>query len=134
MYTEHGSKNRNSGFFQLHVDNKEVSIFKNPSAGQRCLVSLLDVYLSKLREKAKEADIFYCRPLEKFTDNGPWYSAQPRDKHVLNEMVKKMCSEADQMVTIPTTVFELQEQHSFFRIMCLKKSSRKSLAIGQPKH
>ena len=25
------------------------------------------------------------------------------------------------MVTIPTTVFELQEQHSFFRIRCLKK-------------
>ena len=29
---EHGSKNRNGGFFQLHVDNKEVSIFKNPAS------------------------------------------------------------------------------------------------------
>ena len=40
VYMEHGSKNRNGGFFQLHVDNKEVSIFKNPTASQRCLVSL----------------------------------------------------------------------------------------------
>ena len=24
VYTEHGSKNRNGGFFQLHVDNKLI--------------------------------------------------------------------------------------------------------------
>jgi len=27
VYTEHGSKNRNGGFFQLHVDNKIVEIY-----------------------------------------------------------------------------------------------------------
>ena len=54
LKTKHGSKNRNGGFHQLHVDNKEVSIFKNPSAGQRCLLSLLDLYLSKIPEKAKK--------------------------------------------------------------------------------
>lgn len=43
-------KNRNGGLFQLHVDNKEVLIFKNPSEVQRCLVSLLDMYLSSLPE------------------------------------------------------------------------------------
>ena len=32
VYTEHGSKNRNGGFFQLHVDNKEVSESKCWSA------------------------------------------------------------------------------------------------------
>ena len=68
-------------------------MFKNPSAGQRCLVSLLELYLIKLPEKAKEADIFYCRLLEKFKDDSPWYSSH-QGANVLNEMVKKMCSEA----------------------------------------
>ena len=31
IYIEHGSKNRNGGFYQLHVENKSVSIFKNDS-------------------------------------------------------------------------------------------------------
>ena len=91
---EHGSKNRNGGFFLLHVDNKEVSIFTNPTASQRCLVSLLGKYFSKIPEKAKKADTFYCRPLDKFRDDGPWYSVQPRGKHALSEMVKRMCNEA----------------------------------------
>ena len=94
VYTEHGSKNRNGGFYQLHVSNKSVPIFKNPAASESCLISLLDQYLSKLPQAAKEMDIFYCRPLVKNEDNGPWYSKQPRGKHVLNEMVKNMCHEA----------------------------------------
>lgn len=32
VYTEHGSKNRNGEFYQLHIENKEVPIFKNPEA------------------------------------------------------------------------------------------------------
>ena len=82
------------GFFKLHVDNKEVSIFKNPTAGQQCLVSLLDMYFSMITGKAKETDTFYCRPLDKYRDDGPWYSVQPQGKHALNEMVKNMCNEA----------------------------------------
>ena len=34
VYTEHGSKNRNGGFFQLHVDNKVVEIHKSEDAGE----------------------------------------------------------------------------------------------------
>ena len=48
IYTEHGSKNRNGGFYQLHIENKVVPIFKNQEAGCRCLVSLLDLYIDKL--------------------------------------------------------------------------------------
>ena len=58
MYTEHGSKYRNGGFYQLHVNNKRVEILKNPEAGRRCLVSLLDLYLEKLPPEAKEKGIF----------------------------------------------------------------------------
>ena len=95
IYTEHGSKNRNGGFYQLHVENKVVPIFKHPEAGCRCLVSLLDLYIEKLPPIAKTQDLFYCRSLQKYNqDSGPWYSNQPRGKHYLSEMVKNMCKEA----------------------------------------
>ena len=45
---------------------------------KRCLVSLLDLYFSKLPQSAKDKDIFYYRPLNKYTADGPWYSEQPR--------------------------------------------------------
>ena len=57
VYTEHGSKNRNGGFFQLYVDNKSVKIHKNKDAGERCLVYLLDLYPSKIPQRAKDKDI-----------------------------------------------------------------------------
>jgi len=44
-----------------------------------------------LLQAVKKVDIFYCRSIEKYQ---PWYSKQPRGKHYLNEMVKKMCVEA----------------------------------------
>ena len=48
VYTEHGCNNQNSGLYQLHIENKEVPVFKNPEAGWRCLVLLLDLYIEKL--------------------------------------------------------------------------------------
>ena len=60
--------------FLRPCNNQEVSLFQNPTAGQWCLVSLLDMYFSKIYEKAKETDTFYCRPLDKYRDDDPWYS------------------------------------------------------------
>ena len=80
-------KNRNGGFYQLGIDNKCVPIYQNEQAGERCVFSLLDKYISKLPEEAKAADLFYCRPLQYFKEDGPWYSRQPRGKHILNSMV-----------------------------------------------
>ena len=94
MYTEYGSKNRNGGFYQLGVENKCVPIYRNREAGERCLVYLLDLYISKIPDEAKEADLFYCRPLQMFAESNCWYSRKPRGKHTLNDMVKTMCSEA----------------------------------------
>ena len=42
VYSKHGSKNRNGGFFQLDVDN--ITIHRSESSGERCLVTLLDLY------------------------------------------------------------------------------------------
>jgi len=95
IYNEHGSKNRNGGFFQLDVDNKSVSIFRNEEAGERCLVFLLDTYLKRLPQGAIQKDLFYCRPLEHFGKDGQWYCTQPRGKHYLNDIVKSIFCEAN---------------------------------------
>ena len=93
MYTENGSKNRTGGFYQLGIDNKSVPIFKNVDAGERCFVSLLNLYLSKLPQAAIDKDISYCTPLERFDKDSHWYSQQ-RGKHTLANMVKNMFTEA----------------------------------------
>ena len=75
VYSEHGSKNHNGGFFQLDVENKNVSIFKNEEAGERCLVILLDMYLKRSPPGAILKDLFYYKPLDNFREDqdGPWY-------------------------------------------------------------
>lgn len=112
-YTEHGSKNRNGGFYQLQVENKSVSIFKNEGAGECCLVYLLDLYLQKLPQSAITGGVYYCRPIEKYKADGPWYSQQPRGQHYLNAMVKSMFDEAG----IQITVYELLEPLNYFNLM-----------------
>jgi len=94
IYSEHGSKNRSGGFYQLHVENKNVEIFRSSENGQPCVFSLLDLYLSKLPPKAIEQNIFYCRALQSYQGEKIWYSAQPRSKHFLSMMVKNMCKDA----------------------------------------
>ena len=56
---------------------------------------ILDKYISKLSEEAKEKDLFYVRPLEKISSlSKPWYSSVPIGKHSLHAKMKNMCSEA----------------------------------------
>ena len=62
VYVETGSKNRSGGLKELNVDNKVVPIYVCPAAGERCLVHLLDLYLSKLPSIAFEKDVFYRKP------------------------------------------------------------------------
>ena len=96
VYHENVSKNRNGSFKQLHVSSKVVPVYSCPEAGQRCPVYLLDLYISKLPQEAKEQDLVYVRPLEKqpHDTSKPWYSAVPIGNHTLQQMVKKMCSDA----------------------------------------
>ena len=60
VYIENGSKN-NSGA-ELRVSNKVVPVYANPSIGERCVVYLLDLYLSKYPRMAFEKGIYYLRP------------------------------------------------------------------------
>jgi len=51
-------QNKNGGFYQFHIDNKNVPIFKNNDAGEQCLVSFLNLCFSKLPPAAKTRIIF----------------------------------------------------------------------------
>ena len=74
VYHENTSKNRNGSFKQLHVKKKVVPIYSCPQAGDRCPVYLLDKYISKLPEEAKEKDFCYVRPLESKTESADTHS------------------------------------------------------------
>ena len=98
-------KNRNSSFKQLRVHSKVVPVYSCPEAGQRCPVYLLDLYISKLPEEAKEKDLVYVRPLEKLLHDAskPWYSAVPVGNHTLQQMVKRCAQMLVLMATRQTT-------------------------------
>ena len=64
-----------------------------PSAGEKCHVHLLDLYLSKLSANAKEKDNFYCQPMQSHGTN--WYWTIPCGKNYLSKMVSEMFIEAD---------------------------------------
>ncbi len=53
IYTEHGSKNRKGMVHQVHLQNKIVPHYEDRSRGVRCFVHLVELYVSKLPDKAK---------------------------------------------------------------------------------
>ena len=96
VYTEHGSKNRSGGLAQLNLENKEVIVCGVPENAPRCLVFLLDLYLSKLPLKAFELDYFYLRPKRKSPGQPTeaWYDEVPVGKNKLSTFLKDMFSDA----------------------------------------
>ena len=94
VYIENGSKN-NSGA-NVRVENKVVPVYANLESGQRCLVPLLDNYISKLPPVAFEKDAFYMRPkpVAPSDATSPWYDAVPVGKESLHTMLPKMCETA----------------------------------------
>ena len=120
IYSENVSKNRNGSFKQLHIKNKTVPIFACAEASDRCPVYLINLYISKLPQKAVKSDLFYVCPLHVISSDpwSPWYSAVPLGKHTLNDKVKKMCSDAG--VTGNKTNHELLGQQECMNVGYLK--------------
>ena len=58
VYMEHGSKNRKEVIHQVHLDNKVVTHYADSTLGKRCFVYLMELYVSKLSDVAKEKDLF----------------------------------------------------------------------------
>ncbi len=54
-YRENSSKNKQGGRLrELRLEHKSVSVVAVPDVGERCHVSLLDLYISKLPPEAVE--------------------------------------------------------------------------------
>ena len=73
-YAENGSKNRQGRFEQVQFENKVVTAYAQPG-NKKCVVKLLDAYLSKL---PSGSDTFYLHPCQKVPDDSskPWYLRQ----------------------------------------------------------
>ena len=97
VYVENGSKNR-SGGLNDRFTNKVVPIYSNPSSGNRDHVFLLDNYLSKIPQAARQLDIFYLRPVsldsELVTTTDIWYGKQPVGRNTLQKMTKTIFEKA----------------------------------------
>ena len=54
IYSEFGSKNHQGLVHQVHLDNKIITHYADESLGDRCFVSLFELYRSKLPDAARE--------------------------------------------------------------------------------
>ena len=96
-YFECGSKNNSGTLKDFRYENKEVPCPALPDERPKCLVFLMDLYLSKLPKYGFEQDILYLRP-KRTTPHDPdatWYENVPVGKNSLSTMVKDMCGEAN---------------------------------------
>ena len=96
-YTEHVSKNRAGGLRQLRVTSKVVPVYSVPEVGEKCHVSVLDFYLSKLPPDAATRDVFYLTPLANVPKDAtkPWFSPIPVGRNTLSTMVRGICSDGN---------------------------------------
>ena len=63
LYVENGSKNHSGSMSERSIQNKRVPIYSTfKTVGERCHVHILDLYISKMPEKAQQNDWFYLRP------------------------------------------------------------------------
>jgi hypothetical protein len=97
VYTENGSKNRSGGIADFQVPNNVVTIQMNMHNPERCHVRILDAYISRVPESARQSDAFYLQCMSS-ADCGipgaPWYKPQRIGINKLQGMVKNMCLQA----------------------------------------
>ena len=83
-YVETGSKNKTGS--SLNVPNKVVPVYACPEQIPRCLVYLLDLYISKIPPRGKGVGylrLVFNTPLD---PSAYWYEAAPVEKEKLFEL------------------------------------------------
>ena len=92
-YAENGSKNRQGRFDQVQCENKVVTAYAQPG-NRKCIVKLLDVYLSKL---PSGTDTFYLRPCQNIPVDPmkPWYVKQNVGINKIKEKLIAMSKSAE---------------------------------------
>ena len=86
-YTEFISKNNQHRFKDINATNKNVRAYAKPES-ERCIVRLLDMYLSKL---PTSPPAFYLRPL---SASGPWYGKSRVGVNTLKKFIPDLCKSA----------------------------------------
>ena len=96
LYVENGSKNHSGSMSERSIQNKQVPIYSTyETVGERCHVHILDLYISKMPEKAQQNDWFYLRPYSGKASSGAWYFSSPIGERKLQGMVKEMFKEIE---------------------------------------
>jgi len=91
QYTEFISKNNQHRFKDVNASNKSCRVYARPGC-ERCVVRLLDFYISKLPENPVA---FYLRPLEKVpSSNKPWYCKSRVGVNKLKTFIPEISAEA----------------------------------------
>lgn len=96
VYFENGCLKKSGGKRRLSASNKVIPVYANPFAGKRCLVYLLDLYMSKLPFDAFEKGVFYLRPKMEAPSqhDSVWYEPIPVGKDKLRTLVRDTCNAA----------------------------------------
>ena len=96
LYVENGSKNHSGSMSERSIQNKQVPIYSTfETVGERCHVHILDLYISKMPEKAQQNNWFYLRPYSGKASSGAWYFSSPIGERKLQGMVKEMFKEIE---------------------------------------
>ena len=93
-YQEMSSKCNQGGISNHGNPPKTGHAYENVVNSDRCLVRLYEKYMSHCPSHLpKCSKNFYLRPLA-FPNGNIWYSCQPRGRHTLEKVIKKICDKA----------------------------------------
>ena len=92
QYTEFISKNNQHRFKDINSSNKQCRSYASPGR-DRCLVKLLDTYLTKL---TPNSSYLYIRPLSTapVDPSKSWYTKQRVGINTIKEFVSKICADS----------------------------------------
>ena len=90
-YEENTSKCNQGGISSRTYEPKQGRAYENVVNSDRCVVRIFEKYLSlRPSHLPKCSTDLYLRPLS--VPNGSiWYSCQPRGRHALEKVIKKLC-------------------------------------------
>lgn len=104
--------------------------YANPSAGERCLLHILDLYMAKIPSYALREDVFYLRPkvIVPKVEDAPWYDPIPVGIEKLRIMGRDICAAAGVLFRKSTSVSQMP-----YNLLGMPvQSDQLSQAIDQP--
>lgn len=91
IYQEFGSKAASGGLRDRKSQPKTVEVPEDSALGERCLVRIVELYLSKCDDSVQH---FFCRPIDNPKFDGKWFSTQRLGINYCKGMLKKISQRA----------------------------------------